>query len=951
MKLPLPGPVRRSLRLKLILVSIGVEVLMLALLVGNSLRLLNRAMDTEVRVRTQEIQPLLQAALAARLFQRDYVSTREILNHILNSDHDGLRYVVVLDAGGRVFASTSGMGRGKPLSAIDTSLASAVTDGVYDMAAPLRLGAENVGQVRYGLSLESFLDARDSLFRQGVLIAATEVLLTTLLLGLAGYLLTRHIGVLLRGTRAVSQGDYDVRLPLTSPDEVGQLTRDFNHMAESLRDRVAALRASEQALARANARLEAMIQAMGDPMVFADADRTLRLVNPAFTAVFGYSTEELIGQSGRRLYADPRVFDQLGEMRYRPDALSNGGIFDVEYRRRDGGVFVGETRATPVCDQHGTVLGFLAIIRDISDRKAAEKALFAEKERAQVTLASIGDGVITTDAAGRIDYLNPVAERLTGWTTGEARGRPLPEVFTAVDEVSGKPVGNPIEQCLGSGTIAVLAQNTVLVARGGEEFAIQDSAAPIRDGSGQVIGGVLVFHDVSKARQMARQLSHQAKHDALTGLVNRWEFEQQLAAAVESAREEGKVHALLYLDLDQFKVVNDTCGHVAGDELLRQLAPQIKHHIRSVDTLSRLGGDEFGVLLQDCPLQEGISIANELRQTVQDFRFIWEDRTFAIGVSIGLVPVTVLSANASDLLSAADVGCYQAKELGRNQVRVYQPGDEDLARRHGEMQWISRINRALEEDRFRLHCQLAAPVAGATSNDKPRYYEILIRMVGEDGRLIPPMAFMPAAERYNLMPAVDRWVVSHTFRQIASRGCTGGFVCAINVSGHTLGDGGFLDFVDQQLVESGVDPHCVAFEVTETAAITNLTRAIEFLSTFKARGCRFSLDDFGSGLSSFAYLKNFPVDYLKIDGAFVKDMVQDPMDHALVSAINQLGHIMGIATIAEFVEDTAILEALREVGVDYAQGFVVGQVISIEEMLESLSRSQSVLPGGGQRAE
>ncbi len=945
MRLPLPGPVRRSLRLKLILVSIGVEVLMLALLVGNSLRLLNHTMDTEVRERAQEIQPLLQAALSARLFQRDYVSTREILNQILSSDRNGLRYVVVLDAGGRVFASSTGMSAAKPLPALDTSLASAVTDGIYDMSSPLRLGQEKVGQVRYGLSLASFVDARDSLFRQGVLIAGTEILLTTLLLGLAGYLLTRHIGVLLRGTRAVSGGDYDVRLPVTSTDEVGQLTQDFNRMAASLRERIAALRTSEQALTGANARLEAMIQAMGDPMVFADTDRTIRLVNPAFTAVFGYQPEELVGQSGRQLYADPQAFDRLGKVRYHADALAGSGIFEVDYRRRDGSVFVGETRGTAVRDGQGSVLGFLAIIRDISDRKAAQRALFEEKERAQVTLASIGDGVITTDAQGRIDYLNPVAERLTGWASGEARGRALPEVFTVVDEVSGKPVCNPIDQCLRSGTIAVLAQNTVLVAKGGESFAIQDSAAPIRDGSGQVIGGVLVFHDVSKARQMARQLSHQAKHDALTGLVNRWEFEQQLAVAVQSAREEDKVHALLYLDLDQFKVVNDTCGHVAGDELLRQLAPQLKHHIRSVDTLSRLGGDEFGVLLQDCPLDEAVSIANELRQTVQDFRFIWEDRMFAIGVSIGLVPITVLSANASDLLSAADVGCYQAKELGRNQVRVYQPGDEDLARRHGEMQWISRINGALEEGRFSLHCQAAVPIAGTGSAGGRHYHEILIRMVDEDGGLVPPMAFIPAAERYNLMPAIDRWVVTHTFQQIARQGCNGGFVCAINVSGHTLGDNDFLEFVDRQLRESGVDPHCVAFEVTETAAITNLTRAIEFLSTFKARGCRFSLDDFGSGLSSFAYLKNFPVDYLKIDGAFVKDMVHDPMDHALVSAINQLGHVMGIATIAEFVESPDILEALRQVGVDYAQGFAIGDVVPLEEMLVSVNTAQAGRPG------
>ena len=417
------------------------------------------------------------------------------------------------------------------------------------------------------------------------------------------------------------------------------------------------------------------------------------------------------------------------------------------------------------------------------------------------------------------------------------------------------------------------------------------------------------------------RLSYQAAHDMLTGLPNRREFEVRMERALASAREQDQAHTLCYLDLDQFKVVNDTCGHVAGDELLRQLAVLLSAKLRDRDTLARLGGDEFGVLLQNCTLEQAQPIAEVLRQMVKDFRFVWHDKSFVIGVSIGLVAITAESENLSNLLSYADAACYAAKDRGRNRVHVYQAEDTELVKRHGEMQWVTRITRAMEENRLRLYVQPIMPLF--PDPDADVHYEMLLRMIDDNAQLVLPMAFIPAAERYNLMPSIDRWVISAVFaafHQLLPNAHDGKSICTVNLSGHSLCDEYFLDFVERQFAINKIPYPAICFEITETAAITNLTEAIEFIRILKAKGCKFSLDDFGSGLSSFTYLKNLPVDYLKIDGAFVKDMETDPMDRAMVESINHIGHVMGLKTIAEFVESEVLLDHLKQIGIDYVQG-------------------------------
>ena len=554
------------------------------------------------------------------------------------------------------------------------------------------------------------------------------------------------------------------------------------------------------------------------------------------------------------------------------------------------------------------------------DRRLAQAALFREKELAEVTLHSIGEAVITTDLDQNIKYMNPIAALLTGWSTEEAFNLPLEHVFNLVSEDSHREVDSIVYACLQKNETVSLVTPTLLISKNGAEYAIENSAAPICDHSGNTVGSVLVFRNVTHIRNMSRKMEFQATHDSLTGLINRREFEQQLKNAVQSAREENHQHALCYLDLDQFKVVNDTCGHIAGDQLLRELAKLMPHSIRASDCLARLGGDEFGVLMFDCPLKQAEKVADSLRTAIKDFHFSWDRKTFDIGVSIGLVPINKDSGSLQDILRCADSSCYIAKDLGRNRVHIYTPDDYELVKRHGEMQWLTRIQNAIDENRFQLALQTIQ--ATHPDNELP-HKEILLRMQDPDGNVIPPMSFIPAAERYDVMSTLDRWVINTAFQMIHDehrrnkRDC----IYNINLSGQTLCDTEILNYIRAQVDKFSIPPEYICFEITETAVIANLSLAIDFISAMKLIGCKFALDDFGSGLSSFSYLKKLPVDFLKIDGEFVRDILSDPMDRAIVVAINNIGHEMGLKTVAEYVENASILALLKEIGVDYVQGY------------------------------
>ena len=566
---------------------------------------------------------------------------------------------------------------------------------------------------------------------------------------------------------------------------------------------------------------------------------------------------------------------------------------------------------------------FVGSLSDIRKRRQAEALLFEEKERAQVTLASIADAVVTVDTAGRIEFMNPVAERLTGWPLGEARQRPVAEVFAVVDEATGAPIADPVARALSEASAIEAEGNVVLLCRGAESIAIDYSVAPIRDRTARTVGAVLVVQDMSRERQYAARLSNLASHDPLTGLLNRREFEQRVRATVEHREAEEGQHAVLYLDLDQFKVVNDTSGHAAGDELLRQVGALLRPRLREGDVLARLGGDEFGVLLPHCPPSPALRIAEALRKAIVDFRFAWKNRSFTIGVSIGLVNLAEGPHTLASVLSAADAACYLAKDKGRNRVQVYRPEDDEVALRRGEMEWVNRLHRALAEDRL---CLYAQPMhAMHSTGTEVLHQELLVRLIDENDELIQPITFIPAAERYHLMPSIDRWVIRTAFRLLADRRAAGDASAlsgtyAINLSGASIGDDQFLDYVRESFARFRIPHRAICFEITETTAVTSLSKAAEFIGAMREPGCRFALDDFGVGVSSFTYLKQLPVDYIKIDGSFVRNMLHDPVDAAMVEAIHRIGRVMGKQTIAESVETAATLEALRSVGVDFAQG-------------------------------
>ena len=582
------------------------------------------------------------------------------------------------------------------------------------------------------------------------------------------------------------------------------------------------------------------------------------------------------------------------------------------------------SRAKARVDDKGRLLRLVGVELDITDRKLYEEALFREKESAQITLQSIGDGVITTDAKGVIDYINPVAEALTGWRLEDSQGRPIEEVFRGFHEETCEPLENPLAVAIRRTRSIKSVRPMLLIRRDGNELYIDSTASPIRDGSGAVSGGVLVFHDVSEARELNRRLSYHASHDVLTGLVNRREFESRMERALKSAKARETSYALCVLDLDQFKIVNDTCGHSAGDALLGQVGALLKSKVRWRDTLARLGGDEFGILLESCTLDEAMRTAESLREAVRNFKFTWEERTFRLGASIGVVPISADNADVASVLSAADSACQAAKEAGRNRVHSFEENDIDLMRRRREMQWAARINNALEEDRFEIFRQTILPLQGP---DTGAHYELLLRMRDEAGKIVAPYDFITAAERYGITPQIDRWVIENAFRWLVSEADEREklAMCSINLSGQSLGDDKFLPYVIDQFHRSGLDATKICFEITETAAIASFSQANRFIQALKELGCKFALDDFGTGLSSFGYLKHFPVDFLKIDGSFVKEILHDPIDREMVRSINEIGHLTGKQTIAEFAENLDIINMLRSLGVDYAQGYGVSQ--------------------------
>ena len=665
-----------------------------------------------------------------------------------------------------------------------------------------------------------------------------------------------------------------------------------------------------------------------------DAQGRLVHVSDVWLATLGYARDEVVGRlvvdfltPASRAYATETVI---------PELFRTGQCHGIEYQamRKDGTLIDMMVSAVVQHDTGDLPSHSLTVMADVTERKRMQRELAAQHERLRVTLHSIGDGVITTDARGRVEYLNPVAERLTGWTNAYARGRPSETILHIVMDVSRLPVKSPVNVSLSEERFVGLADHTILISRDYQEYYIEGSAGPIKNVAGQTLGVVLVVRDVSEQRRLNDEMKYRATHDTLTGLLNRDEFERCLQLTLTAAHRAEAEYALMYIDLDRFSLVNDAAGHAAGDQVLKQVVGIIRRFVRKGDAFARLGGDEFGLILEHCAFETAQDIAQTICQGIDAVRFQHGNQRFHIGASIGLVPVDAGWPTTASILQAADSACYAAKAAGRNRVHTYFAADEMIEAHRQDMQWVYRLEQALDKGQFALHWQQITPLGDETGG---LHVEILLRLINDDGTLISPGAFLPSAERFHMATRIDRWVVHEVFEWMAHHRATLPHVgtVAINLSGQSIGDRDFHRYVMELIETIAFDRQKLCFEITETAAITNLSDAIYFFESMRKFGVRFALDDFGSGASSFGYLKSLPVDYLKIDGQFVRDLAIDLVDQATVRCIRDVAKITGKKTVAEFVETEAVEALLREMGIDYAQGFLRHRPIALDTIFDA----------------
>ncbi len=920
----------KSLRRQLILGVVLVHAVMMSIFVYDLVErqrdfLLQRQLD-QTRIRAEN----LSVAASAWVLSRDYAGMSELIN-AQNKDPE-IRYAMLVDPAGVVLAHSDSSKIGKTL--VDaksramlqsrTFFWSARSQALSDGAAPITVNRQIIGWARIGMTEKATLSKLRQASINGMAYTLLAILIGSILAWLMAQRLTRRLDTLRQTMDKVKHGATNARVELPGEDEAACLADDFNTMLDRLASREQDLESTRQELAKNEARFDMTLRNANIGLWDWDLHNHVYFSNQ-WKSLRGYQPNEL--SDSPRTWEDHVHPDDLAGVK---QALARhlageSEIYDVEYRTRhkDGYYFWVMDRGAVIRNTAGEPVRMTGINTDITHRKLLETQLFEEKELAQITLSSIGDAVITTDAEGRVTFMNKIAEHLTGWPQYEAIGLPVHRIMTLINEETGSNLENPVEQCRREGATVDMLEHTALIARNGRQYAVEDSAAPIFSHTHELIGTVMVFHDVSEKRAMSKQMIWQLSHDVLTGLANRYAFELRLHELESSPA--GESQACLYIDLDQFKLVNDTVGHTAGDELLRQLGNLMQKEIRQADLLARLGGDEFGILLDNCPTPRALEIAEQLRGTIAEYRFAWEGKFFDVGVSIGLVIFNAGNMSAAGIMSAADMACYEAKRKGRNRVHLYQQDTDSSDVQVKELEAAAGIRAAIKENRLVLYAQEIRPVQNGSS-----HYEILVRFIDEQGQLKAPAAIIQAAERFGLMGEIDRWVVRHSFKAARTSAALG---FSINLSGQSLADESFSDFIRQELAALPLDTRRICFEITETAAISHLSIATQFIREMKALGFSFSLDDFGSGMSSFAYLKHLPIDYIKIDGVFVRDIVSDPLDRAFVQSINHIGRVMGKKTIAEFVENDAILDILKLIGVDFAQGYGISQPEPLEQLL------------------
>ncbi|MGH8180762.1 MAG: EAL domain-containing protein [Steroidobacteraceae bacterium] len=709
---------------------------------------------------------------------------------------------------------------------------------------------------------------------------------------------------------------------VSSKPELSALTTAINHLLTRAAAERDGARVTPKLFAELGERIHEAVLVHREVILYA---------NRQFAALVGADRAELAGRRLGDLVA-PEYAELVHEnIRRRLAGEPAAERYEVEILGREGQVSRLEITSARVDYDGGSALLMTGVeILPTQTVEALRVKTDGDSAAYLSALNALAEAVIATDGDRRITYLNPAAERLAATPAADAIGKTLEEIVGLVDETDRRLLSDPVRQALTSGIHVTLGRRALLISRAdASEHSIELSATPMRNTAGEQVGAVVLLHDVSEQRGLARQMSYQATHDALTGLVNRREFERRLEESIDSGHRGDGQHVLCYLDLDHFKVVNDTSGHLAGDSMLREVAKLLRDAVRDSDTVGRLGGDEFGMLLIGCPLEKARQIADDVCRAVGDHRFAWRDRIFNIGVSVGLVEISRESGTLEELLTAADSACYVAKKQGSGRVAVYSARDEALARHTGEIQWLQKLQGALKENRFQLFHQPIVPAYG-TDGGGPAM-EVLVRLQDEDGHQVPPAELVRAAERYRLMSLVDRWVVQTTLAALGRGAIPVSSDCcvAINISGQTLSDTQFLEFVVECLDSTGVAPSQVCFEISETAVVANLDHARRFVGVLHGMGCQFALDDFGSGMGSFSNLKSLPIDYLKIDGSFIRNLARDSVNQAMVTAMIKLARTLNFKVIAEQVEDSAALDAARRMGVDFVQGYAIARPLPL----------------------
>ena len=698
------------------------------------------------------------------------------------------------------------------------------------------------------------------------------------------------------------------------PQSLGLLGGAVNQLLDTLEKRGARLNDREQLFQRLVEAVHDAVLVHRKSILFANA-RFLSMLGMSAADVIGRPLADFVGAEYAELVENNLARRLAGE----PAAER----YEVELVGAHGEVTRVELSSTVVDSADEPTLLLTALEMLPGSAPSGD----APRPRAMVTLDAMGESVITVDADGRIDYINTSAEALLGQNFDQIVGKSFAEVASLVDETDRRPLGDPVRKALSTGGRVTMGKRAVLVpANSSPERSVEISVTPLKSDGKEILGLVVVMHDTSELRGLTRQMTYQASHDALTGLVNRREFERRLREAMDAAQTGDAGHALCYLDLDRFKVVNDTCGHTAGDNMLREVATIIKDAVRDSDTAGRIGGDEFALLLVGCPLEKARQIADDVVRAVDDYRFVWKDKIFNIGVSIGLVEIGRGGGSIEDIMNSADSACYVAKKQGGLHVHVYSAREEANARHSGEIHWLQKLQGALRDNKFELYYQPIVHAHSSVTNGPG--LEVFVRMESENGEpAAPPAEFIRAAERYRLMPLVDRWVVQAVLSALGRGGMKlpPDRSVAINISGQTLGDSEFLEFVVDCFDHTGANPADICFEVTESAVVANLDHARRFIGVLHGMGCEFALDNFGSGLSSFSTLKTLPMDYLKIDGSFISNLAVDTVNQAMVGAMVELSRTLNFRVVAEHVEDQLSLDTVREMGIDFAQGFIIGR--------------------------